>query len=360
LRKRERRRLFRFLTCPMCESQVRSGTFVLGADRSQLRLLALSKKFDQLHKKEVLAFREFLVRYPTLGADHPFGRLLAKAINGARRTNLQPGSWYRAARQLDWIAPRSREKTARAGRFNQIGQASWYLGTDARTAAVEVLRRPQAGTQFAVARVDLLESVRVLDLRLPMSLTETNPTRSWILREVIARRYVSEPTDELDESQPQYRLPQYVADLARRRGFRGILYDSTRPSAYNNPEAWGTNLVLFDPLPRRELRAAELMQFGGPDHEIFSAERWPLRTVATTQSTQSCVQIKKWIGGMNHLISPARNPRSAGTYLQQLADFEKRGICRSYPPAPRLLLLCAAALTHAGHFPEAGMSRSSG
>src|SRR5260370_1938878 len=90
LLKRERERLLRALTCPGCESRVQSGTFVLGADRSQLRRLALSKKFDRLHKQEYEEFRDLLLPYPMLGAEHPFGRPLAKAVSHAKKTNLEP------------------------------------------------------------------------------------------------------------------------------------------------------------------------------------------------------------------------------------------------------------------------------
>jgi RES domain-containing protein len=277
LLKHERERLFRILTCPGCESRVQSGTFILGTDRSQLRRLALSKRFDRLHKRELEEFRDLLLRYPMLGAEHPFGRRLAKAVSLTKKINLAPALWFRATTDTKQpaLGPRPRELAARAYRFNQIGQVAWYLGEDARTAAVEVLREPRPGVSFATAAVKILEPVRVLDLRLP--LWGHNPTESWILREVIAWRFVSEPTDDLDESRPQYRVPQYIADLARRHGFGGILYDSTRPSAYNNPEAWGTNLVLFDPVPQHELAPIEVMEFGEPDSDIFgSKDRWPL------------------------------------------------------------------------------------
>lgn len=276
LRKRERTRLLRILTCPGCESRVQSGTWVLGLDFSQLQRLSLSKKFDRLHREELEQFRAFLVHHPMLGAEHPFGRILAKAVSRAKKTRLEPALWFRASKDTNETAlgPRPRERAGRAYRFNQIGQEHWYLGQDARTAAVEVLREPQPGVPFAIAHVKILEPVAVLDLRLFWR----ENAGTWILREVIARRFVSEPTDDLDESRPQYRVPQYIADLARRHGFQGILYDSTRPSAYNNPEAWGTNLVLFDPFPRHELTPAEVMEFGEPDSDIFSSgDRWPLR-----------------------------------------------------------------------------------
>ena len=52
----------------------------------------------------------------------------------------------------------------------------------------------------------------------------------------------SEPHIQLadpgSEWKPQYFVPRYIADCARRVGFRGILFDSSRH--------FGTNLVLFE------------------------------------------------------------------------------------------------------------------
>ncbi len=98
LRKRERTRLFGALSCPGCESRVRSGRWVLGLDRSELRRLSLSKKFDRLHEKELVRFRGFLVKHPMLGAEHPFGRMLGQAVSRAKKTRLAPTPWFRAKR----------------------------------------------------------------------------------------------------------------------------------------------------------------------------------------------------------------------------------------------------------------------
>jgi hypothetical protein len=45
------------------------------------------------------------------------------------------------------------------------------------------------------------------------------------------------------------------------------------------------NLMLFELFPRYEIRPAALMEFGEPDYDIFSLERWPLRSV--TQPTKT-------------------------------------------------------------------------
>ena len=142
LRKRENKRLFRLLTCPCCESPIDPGTFVLDASRSDLRSMSLSRKFDRLYKDDLEDFRDFLLKYPMLGADHPFGKLLADAMRRAKKTQLSPRHWFRATTNLKEIAlgPSQRERATKAYRFNQIGQVAWYLATDVRTAAVEVLR----------------------------------------------------------------------------------------------------------------------------------------------------------------------------------------------------------------------------
>lgn len=314
LRKPERTRLFRALSCPGCESRVQSGTWVLGLDRSELRRLSLSRKFDRLHKEELEQFRNFLVQHPMLGLEHRFGRMLDKAVRRAKKTSLEPGSWFRATKNASEavLGPRSPERAARAYRFNQIGQVAWYLGRDSRTAGVEALREPKSKVPLKIQKIEMLEAVPVLDLRRP--LWGHNPTESWILSEVIARRFISQPTGDSDESRPQYRLPQFIADLARRYGFRGILYDSTRPSAYNNPEAWGTNLVLFDPIPQYQVTPVEVMEFGEPDGAMFSLERWPLRSITATRSPNgltSALDGGRGVTVSEHQIEPSPSKGNA-------------------------------------------------
>jgi RES domain len=97
-------------------------------------------------------------------------------------------------------------------------------------------------------------------------------------------RFISEPTADIDDTRPEYRIPQFIADLARRSKFRGVLYDSTRPSAYNNPEAAGHNLVVFDPFPAHVVESEMIVEFGEADYDPLSGlERWPLRPVPSTK-----------------------------------------------------------------------------
>lgn len=96
-------------------------------------------------------------------------------------------------------------------------------------------------------------------------------------------RFISEPTNDIEDTRPQYRIPQFIGDLARRRGFRGIVYSSTRPSAYNNPDAKGHNVVLFDPFPPRIVEDEKIVEFAEPSYDPFGLERWILQSPIRTE-----------------------------------------------------------------------------
>lgn len=246
LKLRERRRLFRRLTCPGCESAVPSGTRVATPSREQVRQAVSFKKFETRYRDDVESFRTFLIRYPMLGIQHPFGQLLANVMKKASKTVLHASHWYRTVGiEDDDFGPRPQHETISGGRYNQTGQHVWYLSSDEKTAAVEKLRLLKSNCPIKVAKIELLEPLAVLDLR--AAIWGNDPTGHWILRNVVDRRFVSEPTNDTDKTRPQYRVPQFIADLAHKQRFWGILYDSTRPSPQNNPEAVGHNLVVFDP-----------------------------------------------------------------------------------------------------------------
>jgi hypothetical protein len=280
LKEREAKRLFRSLTCPRCESPVDPLTRLVTPTDEEVRYTIIARRFDKLHRDDLIEFRSFLIRYPMLGLTKPFGEVLLKAMKKARKPVLEPRIWHHATRNLDGpaLVPRTQQRASRAGRFNQIGQMVIYLGADEKTAAVEVLREPIAGERIRIAAVELHEHLTVLDLRMVIGVGD--PAGHWILRNVVDRRFISEPTDDTDESRPQYRLPQFVADLARSRGFQGILYQSTRPSAYNNPDTFGgDNLVIFYPFPRYTVRPDSVFEFAEPDYDPWATERWILQRV---------------------------------------------------------------------------------
>ena len=284
LKRRESKRLFERLTCPYCGERVSAGTFVVKYGPDELLQGRLRRKFDATYGERVQDLRKFLIAFPMLGADHSFGKVLSKAMKRAQRTPLPAAIWYRATTNPvePNFSPRPALESIRANRYNQIGQAAWYLASDEKTAAVEAMRRPIAGVSIGIAKVELNETITVLDLR--SAIRGTDPLRQWILRNVVDGRFISEPAAADEDGRPEYRVPQFIADLARRNKFRGILYDSTRPSPHNNPDAVGYNVVVFDPVfdpPAYTIATESAVRFvapdlADPDYDPFD-EVWRLR-----------------------------------------------------------------------------------
>jgi hypothetical protein len=154
------------------------------------------------------------------------------------------------------FGPRPPHESTKANRYNQIGQAAWYLGTDDKTAAVEVMRKPEPGQPVSIAKVKVLESIPVLDLR--SVIWGEDPVQQWVLRNVVDNRFISEPTSDVEDTKPEYRVPQFIADLARKRRLRGI--------------------------PDRIIEETTVVAFDEPDYGPFGSEVWKLRRVASSVS----------------------------------------------------------------------------
>ena len=126
---------------------------------------------------------------------------------------LEPSVWYRATHYSDApnFEPRPQSEATKVNRYNQIGEFAWYLGSDEKTAAVEVLRKPMSGAPVCIAPTRLLEPLVVLDLR--SVIWGEDPIRQWILRNVVDKRFISQPTSDVEDTRPEYRVPQFVADF---------------------------------------------------------------------------------------------------------------------------------------------------
>lgn len=260
----EFRRLFNNLLCPGCDSRILPTTFVLSVTDGELRELG-----SEQHCRELEGFKHTLVRYPKLGRKHKVGRRLDRNLRRAKITVLDSGRWYYASARVHRPSPGG-------GRFHEAGQTTWYMARDRKTAAIEALRH------ISLDPVEIFEEqiqrpITVLDLRqLPC---DEEQLGNWFLRNFVARGYVSEVRE--DQGLEAYRIPQFIADLARRRGVHGILFSSTRPSPNGSPMG-GDCLALFDTSRVTKTPLTSTYQFAGPSLETsinFGDEVWPLMQV---------------------------------------------------------------------------------
>lgn len=250
LRRNERKRLMRVLTCPRCESPIRDYWYgrVVGYEANEIRHARRIARYNQKHRKDFSVFHRFLLKHPMLGGCHPFGQLLVKAIRRARKRTLHPAIWFRAREGESLTASdlRPADPSVHAlqpGRFNVAGQLGYYMAQSRELAAVEVQGGRQINQPVWVSEIHIRGPMKVLNLEFQvMGNEESLPIiLSGLIYTGVLGNYVG------DESKPQYRVPQFLADLIRERMFDGILYTRQRDSGFPNDEAWGTNLVVLRP-----------------------------------------------------------------------------------------------------------------
>lgn len=265
-----RERVARRIRCPYCGNRGfdlddEVGVYEAWERESQRRAAEWSKRW----KPELDAFAKYLSSYPYLGMDHPMGRRIAAAIDELATQTLDDELWWRArqpsgARDFDpsdMLPPPPRLARAE-GRYNHFGQAVFYLASSPEGATREVLETRKRDVLAWV------QPFRVKNLSSILDLTESDPTE-LDTRSVLAAGLVSSLRSLRPRGdspwKPQYFVPRFVADCARRRGVAGIVFSSSRH--------FDRNLVVFQP------RSPNIVAEGNPKLYVISTERNEERVV---------------------------------------------------------------------------------
>ena len=200
-------------------------------------------------------FQKFLEETPALGLEHPVGRKLRTAIRHFPKSALAGRIWYRArkpkagqvfTRSSQLAAPDPNKVSVGQGRFSAFGQSIWYLADEADHAVVEVLQRG-TGSAFVMGwSVPPLDGV--LDL-VPSELAAPVLSSTPILAVAMMYGNALRQVPANRNRQPEYLIPQFVMNLAKRAGFQAIRNLSARH--------FGHNLQVFD-------RFAPLVPAGRP------------------------------------------------------------------------------------------------
>lgn len=186
-------------------------------------------------------FTQWLERFPYLGADHAVGREFLEQIKEFPTNTYAREEWWRA-RRVEGPVPLTAVQMGpppnpprSEGRYNHHGQRVFYLASSKEDAAAEVLG---SGECLAwVQQFKIADRTKLLDLTRPMAHEDMGAIPILLAGLAWSRAHMA-PDDPDFEWKPQYFLPRFIADCARRHGFRGIVFDS--------PKHYGENLVLFD------------------------------------------------------------------------------------------------------------------
>ena len=239
------------LNCPGCGDNL-SGHYEVGVkfDFEIAHERAVERAIEEFGD-QLWEFAAFLEEYPMLGVAHPVGRLILDSIGSFPRTRLEESTWYRGrriehGRELgvdDMRLPDPRTVPVPSGRFNHRGQAHWYLADSEFTAAEEVIKDGESMVwmqKWIVARLEPILNLVVFGPDDPDPVNDSSVDELPLLATaMIFGDHLRQDADRTAAWKPEYFIPVYVADAAKRAGFKAIRFTSTR--AYSDP-----NLVIFD------------------------------------------------------------------------------------------------------------------
>ena len=237
----------RNLCCPQCEMGLEPDTSVQRSDPEDIPHLMFIARSALKYGRRLSAFHDFLSSFPYLGLEHPLGVALRRAVSSFPTVTVTDRHWLRARRlnpsdthslssEKMW-APDPRVDRIGQGRYNHEGQCVLYLSEDLETAVAEVFDKSNAEQTgiVAVQGFDALSLERVLDVR-------GTSTRSLLYSALVYQGHLSRPVAHSSSWKPEYFVPRFVADLARLKGFSGIIYRTSKVFS-----ATGLNLVVFNP-----------------------------------------------------------------------------------------------------------------
>ena len=235
------------ISCPYCGNSSFERYDIVGeGETNDLSIESHLKKAEQRYGKKIVDFQSYLEQYPSLALDHPMGRKLHKEIqrNNAP-TTLATGEWYRARpvngskvfENDDMRAPNV--GISGGGRYHHAGQRVLYIANEESTAIKEVLSDHSEPSLIWVQKYKIIEPIeKILDLTPDWD--NFSPSFDVAIVALLSTGTLMQPIiDRKNKWTPQYFITRFIADCARKAGYQGILYRSTKE--YSN------NLVLFDP-----------------------------------------------------------------------------------------------------------------
>ena len=260
------------LRCPSCGTELTSiGDEVevkSEYDKKVEEILEKAKSTKLIEK--LFAFSEFLKEYPYLGLCDPggIGNDIMERIAKWNRYKLEPKEWYRARKineesrifsSEEMGAPDPQKTYIWEGRYNHTGQNFLYLSDDPETAFQEIREGKQ--NLCAVQKFKATEAITVLDLR--QDYFNIDPEVELLAIAVMYNGFISQVPSRVSSWKPEYFVPRFVADCARKEDYEGILFSSI-------VRFGGENLVVFPPKISVFMIEGECVPFYLPENSIKS------------------------------------------------------------------------------------------
>lgn len=250
------------LFCPYCGNE----SFSLGLD------VGLKTKFEKdvdkhlnnvrrIYGKQVKDLETLLEQYPLLAYQNSFAKRIYKEIVSRKLpVTSAKGEFYRARKVENAEVLKSKKMYSaplgkpNEGRFNHAGQSHLYLANEKTTALKEVTANESALLVWC-QKFEISRTIRdIIDLSFDWEYL--TPSTSTLLLSLKLYNSIDRSDRNKENWKPDYYLTRYIMDCAKKAGYNGIKYNSTK-------ESYAYDLVLFYP------EKSKIKAVGNPSIEIF-------------------------------------------------------------------------------------------
>jgi len=229
-----------------CPGGLKPDTSILVQQPKERQRIRQMRRWEMtLYPSRFAGFETFLTLYSYLGLEHEIGKEILANISKFKKITIKEQIYYRARRiesgikftRKDMEAPDPEQVEIPEGRFNHFGQSYWYWGRTQEIVAKETLAAAEEFVWMQKFKINQIENI----LDLTDESYQRQPEAIPVLAAGIIHNRIFLDRPRSTGWKPEYFIPRFIADVAKYKGFSGILYDSA--CDYSKDK----NLVLWKP-----------------------------------------------------------------------------------------------------------------
>jgi hypothetical protein len=211
-----------------------------------------------------------LEKYPYLGITHDIGAEINATVASFPQRDIEKRTGFKARARTaliksskDMYPPDPAAVKIPEGRFNHFGQRVFYLANSEAGAAKEGLEEPG---EVWLQKFRIEKATKILDLTVD-PVEEPEARNNLLTFGLVYGGELHTFVERQKGWKPEYFVPRFIADCARKEGFNGIKYKSSRH--------YLENLVLFfweeesvKPLGKPYIYSLSAEYFAEPESEV--------------------------------------------------------------------------------------------
>ena len=213
------------LHCDFCGTQLQRGDSVAYATPSETELNKKLGEWELKYKKEFKRFSKHIEKYPYLASVHPFATKIMESLKSMKKLTVS-GEWYQSRNikdgkqfsNKDMKNPNPKKHMISEGRYNHFGQSNLYLSDNNACSAFEIIDNQESIVW--IQKFELKEYPNILRLSYDKGVEDLG--LEIIMTGLLFSEELEKPVKKNYGWKPEYFVPRFIADAAKKEGFKGI------------------------------------------------------------------------------------------------------------------------------------------